>query len=168
MGFGHAIQQRMNELRKKGANVPEVITQAQRTATLLAVEKATEMTPPNESTPIRGTGAISGEAKAHWASDSRVDPQIAGTQYTTILANNMQYISYLNDGHRMDMHFVPGLMINPYNGLLERVPRDVAGLVVGTKTKFVPGLYMRQTALATYRGAMERELDKKIRELFDR
>ena len=165
MGFGNAIQKRVEELRKLGADVPKVIKDVQRTATILAVEKATEMTPPNNNTPLRGTNAISGDLKSRWAADSAVEPKVDGHKYTTILANNLQYASYVNDGHRMDMHFVPGLMINPHSGLLERVPRELGGIMVGTKTNYVKGLYMRQTAETTYRRVLEDGLAKIAKEL---
>lgn len=65
----------------------------------------------------------------------------------------------------MDMHFVPGLIINPYTGLLERVDPSLGGIMVGTKTKYVRGLYMKETALSNYRGTLERELIREVKEL---
>ena len=53
-----------------------------------------------------------------------------GGSVKTELNNNMQYASYVNDGHRVDKHFVPGLIIN--GNLLERSPDGSGGLIVGT------------------------------------
>jgi len=165
--FGKAMRDRINTLKNKGADMPKILAESQELATLYAIDKATEMTPPNNDTALRGTGAITGQAKAHWASDSISRPEVTGDEYKTILANNMHYISYLNDGHRMDMHFVPGLMINPYNGLLEKVDPEMGGIMVGTKTKYVKGLYMKQAAINVYKDMMLEQLNSEIRGLFE-
>lgn len=166
MSFGDAIQKRIEELRKKGANVPEVLKHAQKVATMHAVETATKMTPPSENTPQRGTGTITGNAKERWDSDSQIEPEVSGDKYTTVLANQTEYISYVNDGHRMDQHFVPGLMVNPHSGLLERVDPSVGGIMVGTKTKYIEGLYMKEAAVEKYQHIVEQELDRELKELF--
>ena len=79
-----------------------------------------------------------------------------------MLANNKQYASYVNDGHRVDKHYVPGLINN--GGLLERVDPDVGGIMVGTKTTYVPGLYMKEKAIGKYRSVVRKELDRRVRE----
>lgn len=79
----------------------------------------------------------------------------------------MQYASYVNDGHRLDKHFVPGLIIN--NGKLERLDGEwagVMGIMVGTKTSYVKGKYMRQKAIGRYRTVVRVELEKRVREAF--
>ena len=164
MGFGHAIQQRIDQLREQGKNIPSIIIRVQKDAIAAAVERATKMTPPNDDSPLAGTGMQTGQAKAHWASDSVTVPEQSGNSFTVILANNVDYISYLNDGHRMDRHFVPGLMVNPYSGLLEKVPREMGGIMVGVKTKRVKGIYMADTAKTVYRGIVESELIREVRE----
>jgi hypothetical protein len=75
----------------------------------------------------------------------------------------MEYASYVNDGHRVDKHFVPGLIVN--GGLLERVDEDVGGIVVGTKTQYVKGLYMKEKAIGKYRTVVRTMLTQKVREL---
>ena len=57
----------------------------------------------------------------------------------TELNNHMQYASYVNDGHRVDKHFVPGLIKN--GSLLERSPDGSGGLMVGTKTTYVKEIH---------------------------
>lgn len=169
MAFKHAIERRMSELRQRGANIPEILESSQHLATKEAVATATRLTPPNETSGPYGNGTITGQSKAHWSTDSNTIPEIkisdGKTELTTTLANNLYHMSFLNDGHRMDQHFVPGLVINPYSGLLERVDPEIGGIVVGTKTTYVRGLYMREAALATYRRVLENELIKKTKEL---
>ena len=130
MGFGHAIQKRIDELRRRGADVPGLITNAQRTATEHAVEKAAGMTPPNvgsEKDEPRGTNTRTAGMKSRWATDSQTEPRVDGNKYTTVLANNLQYAGYVNDGHRMDVHFVPGLAVNPHSGCSNRCREIRAG-----------------------------------------
>ena len=69
-----------------------------------------------------------------------------------------QYASFVNDGHRMDRHFVPGLVINPGSGLLEFNPDGTGGIVVGTRTAYVPGLFMVDKAVEEYRRVLREEL----------
>lgn len=171
MAFGHAIQRRMEELRQRGGDIPEILIKHQRTAILKAVEVATERTPPNDKSGPHGTGTITGDSKAHWATDSRTEPKVTRSRENgraeteVVLANNLYHMSFLNDGHRMDMHYVPGLIINPYTNLLERVNPELGGIIVGTQTKYVKGLYMREAALANYRGTLERGLIAEMKEL---
>lgn len=95
--------------------------------------------------------------KQHWATDSQTTPQRRGDDRVTELNNDKDYASYVNDGHRMDRHFVPGLYINPGSGLLEYDPSKKVGLVVGTKTKYVPGLHITDKARKKYRETIEAE-----------
>ena len=76
----------------------------------------------------------------------------------------MQYASYVNDGHRMDRHFVPGLTVD--GGLLQRNDAADGGLIVGTKTTYVPGLYMKEAGIGRYKTVVRTELDKRVREAF--
>jgi hypothetical protein len=171
MAFGHAIQQRMKELQAKTANARQMLIDAQRAAIEQGVQKAKDMTPPNEDTPLRGTNTISSALKERWATDSVKEPQVNGNELSVALANELEYASYVNDGHRMSEHFVPGLTINESSGLLEMGPEVVngkkVGIMVGTQTEFVPGLYMTQTAAATYRRVVEEELHKRAKEMLE-
>ena len=62
----------------------------------------------------------------------------------------------------MDKHFVPGLYPNPYTGQLEYDPgrRDEVGMMVGTKTTYVPGLHMTEAGIEAYDQTVRRELEK--------
>lgn len=167
MELGDALQKRLEELKKRVPVVQQMFYDIAQGATMRAVEEATEHTPPNGDEKDRGTGMITGELAQHWMDDSQVESTVTGGEYRTALANNVQYASYVNDGHRMDKHFVPGLMVDPYTGLLERVDPEIqgAGLMVGAKTAYVPGLYMLEKGVDKYKEIVESELDKKAQEV---
>lgn len=168
--FGSQLRKRLNELHKIGADVPNIMAAAAEGATIEAVRVATENTPPNNAA-IAGTNTRSGQMAQHWALDSVTKPMFGalsgGREFITILANNMQYASYVNDGHRVDKHFVPGLIIN--GGMLEKLSSEWSygqGIVVGTKTTYVKGLYMTEKAKKAYRRTVRKELDMRIKEAF--
>ncbi|MFR1052364.1 HK97 gp10 family phage protein [Flavonifractor plautii] len=134
-------------------------------AALRAVEKAVEETPPTVNS-LRGTNTRTGEMKQHWVTDSRPRPVRQGDSYVSELNNDKQCASFVNDGHRMDRHFVPGLVINPGSGLLEFNPDGTGGIVVGTRTAYVPGLFMVDKAVEEYRRVLREEL-KGLEELME-
>ena len=168
MSYTVSLQQRLQQLKKAQADLPGILRKTAKEATLRAVEAAQDATPPKKGTgrgPYIGTNTITGELKAHWATDSKVEPVGGGSIYTTILANDKEYASYVDQGHRMDRHFVPGLYINPESGLLEYDPAAKVGLVVGTKTRYVKGEFMVDKAKEAYEKAVLAELDKEIQRL---
>ena len=164
--LGDALRKCLAELEPRQPMIQQRLRQISMGATMRAVEEAIENTPPNGAEKGRGAGTITGELAQHWADDSQVELMDSGGEYRTVLANNVQYASYVNDGHRMDKHFVPGLMVNPESGLLERVDPSMGGITVGTKTTYVPGLYMKEKAVDKYREVAEAELPKLAREVF--
>jgi hypothetical protein len=145
--------------------MPQFVMEVQQAAAIAAVEKATEMTPPSMAA---ASPNATGELKAAWALDSVVKPKRrAGNSYC-ILANNMNYSSYVNDGHVMDKHFVPGLIINPYTGTLVNMGNaDAGGIMVGTKTKFVEGIFMVEAARKVYSEKLHAGLPGKLQKLLD-
>lgn len=169
--FGSQMRKRLEELRKAGQDIPKIMEEVAEGATIEAVRIATENTPPNGGAAIAGTNMRSGDMAQHWATDSITSPMGGalsdGHTFRTVLANDMQYASYVNDGHRVDKHFVPGLILN--GGMLERLDGDWAGtmgIMVGTKTTYVEGKYMKQKAIGKYRSVVRTELDKRVREAF--
>ena len=50
------------------------------------------------------------------------------------------------------------LVINPGSGLLEFNPDGTGGIVVGTRTAYVPGLFMVDKAVEEYRRVLREEL----------
>ncbi len=173
MALGDAIQKRMEELAKRQPAVRKQLAAIAEWATLRAVEAAAEKTPPNtfEDGEIRGVHMITGELAQHWETDSQIVPSETGEQFTTTLANDKQYASYVNDGHDVDQHFVPGLYVDD-GGVLAFEPAGKdkdgkkIGLMVGTKTKEVPGLYMKEAGIEKYREVAETELRKLAGEAF--
>ena len=161
-GFGAQMRKRFEELRKAGQNVPKIMAEVAEGAAIEAVRIATENTPPNTGS-VAGTNTRSGQLAEHWSLDSDVTPRRTDRAVTTILGNNMQYASYVNDGHRVDKHFVPGLMVS--GGMLQKAPAGVdTGIMVGVKTDYVPGLYMKEKAIGKWKTTVRKELDKRVRE----
>ncbi len=157
--FGSQTRKRLKELYRAGKNVPKIIDEVATAATIEAVETATQNTPPNAGG-IGGTNTRDPSLAPSWAIDSTTD----AVNGKTVLANNMEYASYVNDGHRVDRHFVPGLVVN--GNLLEQAPNGEGGLTVGTKTQFVKGLYIKEKAIGKYRSTVTKMLKRKVEEAF--
>lgn len=158
------LSQRMKMLEAKKSELETRLISAAEAATKKAVEKAADLTPPTQND-LRGTNTRTGEMKQHWATDSKTTPVRMGNKIVTELNNDREYASYVNDGHRLDRHFVPGLYINQQSGLLEYAPGMNVGIVVGTKTSYVPGLYMVEKAREEYSKVVKSEL-KDVGDIF--
>lgn len=158
-GFGAQCRKRLEELRKAQQDIPKIIDEVAEVATIEAVRKARDNTPPNGNAPLAGTNMRTGAMAAAWEKDSITTP----THGKTVLVNSQLYASYVNDGHRVDQHYVPGLY--PNGGLLERVDPNVGGIVVGTQTSYVKGLFMKEKAIGKYRSTVYRMLSEKAREV---
>ena len=166
MSYTVNFQKRIQELKKKQADLPAILENVARRATEDAIQAVQDATPPKDGTGrVTGTNTITGELKAHWATDSQSDPVINGNRVETILANDMEYASYVDKGHNMDEHFVPGLYVNPHSGLLEYDPARNVGIVVGTKTKYVKGEFMADKGKAAYEESVLKQLDTEIKKL---
>ena len=164
MSYQVSLQKRLQELKKAHENLPDALYQIQKNAAQRAVEVATEATPPKAGR-LAGPNMLTGELKQHWATDSQVEPDVSGNKLTSYLANNKEYASYVDQGRRMDKHFVPGLYIDE-NGQLARDLTGKVGLVVGTKTKYVKGEFMVDKAKEAYEKAVLAQLDDEIERLF--
>ena len=158
-GFGAQCRKRLEELRKAQQDIPKIIDEVAEVATIEAVRKARDNTPPNGNAPLAGTNMRTGAMAAAWEKDSITTP----THGKTVLVNSQLYASYVNVGHRVDQHYVPGLY--PNGGLLERVDPNVGGIVVGTQTSYVKGLFMKEKAIGKYRSTVYRMLSEKAREV---
>ena len=154
-----SIRQRVEQLRKLQADLPGILSNAAKEATQRAVEATMDATPPKAGGDrLPGVNTVTGELKAHWETDSVTEPQKAGGGYVTFLANDMEYASYVNDGHRMDLHFVPGLYVDA-NGQLNSDPAAMVCLVVGTNTTYAKVEFMVDKGEDAYRMALETILD---------
>lgn len=166
MSYQVSLQRRLQELKKAQQSLTPTLIKVAKGATQRAVEAAMDATPPKKGTgSLKGTHTRTGELKEHWATDSVVEPLVTGGKYETFLRNDMEYASYVDQGHRMDKHFVPGLYVDE-NGQLNYDPAAKVGLVVGTKTKYVKGEFMVDKAREAYEKAVLAELDKEIARLF--
>ena len=106
--------------------LPDMISVAAKNATIRAVEAAQEKTPPTADS-LSGINTRTGELKQHWATDSKIIPEQQAGQYVTELNNNKEYASFVNDGHRMDKHFVPGAIFDftcPHCGSRDYLKND--------------------------------------------
>ena len=165
MSYTVTLAQRIQQLKKAQADLPDILSNAAKEATQRAVEATMDATPPKAGGDrLPGVNTVTGELKAHWETDSVTEPQKVGGGYVTFLANDMEYASYVNDGHRMDRHFVPGLYVDE-NGQLNYDPAAKVGLVVGTKTTYVKGEFMVDKGKEAYQKAVEEILDGEIRRL---
>lgn len=171
MAFGDALQKRVEELAKRQPMIEKRLAEIAEGATLRAVEVAAAKTPPNtyEDGEIRGVHTITGElaqhARGRWREVSQTTPIRVGSNFCTTLENDKQYASYVNDGHDVDKHFVPGLYVDD-EGVLSMDPARDVGMVVGTKTKHVPGLYMKEAGVDKYKEVAEKELGNLAKEMF--
>jgi hypothetical protein len=155
--FGASIQKRLDELKKAQADVPRIINRVAEAATIAAVDKATEKTPPNGGAAIAGVNARTGDLAQHWTLDSVTRPVNGKTE----LVNTMQYASYVDQGHRVDRHFTSHLAIE--GGMLVGKPAGDGGLMVGVKTDYVPGKYMVDAAKEKYKSEVKRMLAIEVR-----
>jgi hypothetical protein len=105
---------------------------------------AAESTPPLNGED-RGKNTVTGNLASHWGYDVNDD----GDNTRITLYNNMQYASYVDQGHRMSEHFVPWLYIDGMGAIARHIPtpgEKLFGLVVGTKTEYVKGYGMVEKA----------------------
>lgn len=154
----------LDRIKKIAKDIDKMVSNAVEQGAIAAVEAAAEATPPTMDD-LSGVKTRTGMLKAHWAEDSITKPVKEGNAWVAYLKNNMQYASYVDEGHRMDKHFVPGLYINPYSGQLEydASKRGEVGIVVGTKTQYVPGLHMTEKAGDVF----DRTVDAELRRIID-
>ena len=62
---------------------------------------------------------------------------------------------------------MPGLYVNSASGLLEYDPgrKGEVGIMVGTKTQYVPGVYMLEAGQQAYEDTIKAEMEQVDREL---
>ena len=85
MPFTVSLQQRIQQLKKAQADVPKVLAEVAKDATLRAIEAAADATPPTAGD-LRGTNTRSGELKQHWDTDSIKEPKISGNTKTITIS----------------------------------------------------------------------------------
>jgi len=143
MAFGDGLRDMVMRYKGYQKELVEAIPAQLRSSTSFIIEKAKEYTPPTADDKYNANAT--GDLKAHWDQDSMSAPLSANGTHTTVVANNLQYASYVENGHAMDKHFVPGLHI--VGGVLVKDDSIPGGIMVGTKTQYVRGAYMLDRAL---------------------
>lgn len=101
---------------------------------------ASEATPPLNGED-RGKNTVTGNLAAHWKYEINETPE----ETRVTLTNDMQYASFVDQGHRMDEHFVPWLYIDGMGSIARSIPvpgEKLFGLVVGTQTDYIDGYHM--------------------------
>ncbi len=151
----------------------EMLKEVAEEGRLIAIEQVVESTPPNDDGKPRGANTITGSLKASWEESSDKEITDKGNRMSFMLRNNMDYASYVDKGHSMDQHFVLGLYINPYTGLLtyepdrEKAIEEGLGITVGTKTSWVEGLQMTEKAKETFENYTRKEIERRTKEIWE-
>lgn len=161
------IHEYVQKLQKARGDIQTEIIDACREATKRAVQVTTENTPGPKDGKLRGTNTVTGQLAQSWAEDSVIETEVDGNTYETILLNKTDYASYVENGHRLARHFVPGLVINPSSGLLEYNPDGTGGIVVGTQTTYVNGVFMADKGKQEYEKAVKEILGDRIKEILE-
>lgn len=137
----------MDKLIKDLKTIPEefdnVVTKSLNGTVMVAEIYAKDLTP-----------TITGEAREKWHF-KRAYKVTNG--FESKLYNNSEYIGYINNGHRMEPHFVPGDWIGD---IFKYDPSLKRGVIMGAKTKYVKGEFMLEKAT----GKAEKHLLKKLEE----
>lgn len=108
------------------------------------VLRAKETTPPLNGED-RGKNTVTGDLAASW----KYEYKCVNDDWKVTIKNDVQYASYVNDGHIMKEHFVPWLYIDGMGVLARHIPspgEPLFGLTVGTKAESVPGYNMVEKA----------------------
>ena len=106
------------------------------------------------------TPAVTGDARAKWKTKKAYR---VSNGFRSRLYNNSDHIGYINYGHRMTKHFVPGIWVGntfEYNPFLMG-----EGGVMGSKTSYVKGQFMMEKAVGNAEKFMHRNAEKKIENL---
>ena len=167
-GFGSAMRKRFAKLKEAGEDVKRIMAEVNRDATVAAVAAATQATPPNGDSGLSGAHTRTGSLSQKWTTDSIISPAWVGEGCETHLKNTAPYAIYVNDGHRMDRHYTVHVALE--GGQLIGHPKGDAkpGIMVGTKTKYVPGRYMKEKGIGKWKTVVRFELDKRVRERFSK
>jgi hypothetical protein len=167
------LAKQLRELGKKSKSALKkyregVIKNAEDACDVMALA-AKEHTPhPGDGKP-RGFNVITGELSAHW--ESRFIAADKGSDYlgTVTLTNDMQYASYVQNGHRLTRHFVPWLYVDGMGTISYETnhAQPMFGMVVGTKTKYVKGVDMVGPAIKAFNESFKKMNDDLAKQILD-
>lgn len=138
----------LEQFRRKLATLkreyPQRFRRAVKAASQDMIAEAAGATPPLHGED-RGKNTVTGNLAAHWKYEINEAPN----ETRVSLINDLHYASYVDQGHRMDRHFVPWLYIDGMGSIARHIPEPgeaLFGLVVGTKTAYVEGYGMADKA----------------------
>ena len=94
------LEQMLNRTIVYHKEIDEKIREAMKVATEAAIKAAADATPP-----LGESNRTTGNVKKHWEEDSVTEAVKEGNVYKTVLANNVPYASYVNDGHNLEKHY---------------------------------------------------------------
>lgn len=132
---------------------------------------AREATPHEGDGKRRGQNVITGELEAHWEAEF-IRKETKSSLGKVVLHNDMDYASYVQNGHKLKRHFVPWLYVDGMGTISYEVnhAQPMFGLVVGTKTKYVKGVDMVGPAIKAFNESfdfMNQTLMEQVAELFN-
>lgn len=86
------------------------------------------------------TSVVTGDARAKWQTKKAYK---VANGFRARLFNNSEHIGYINYGHRMEPHFVPGKWVGD---VFDYDPSAKTGVIMGARTKYVKGKFMLEKA----------------------
>ena len=125
-----------------------------------AIQAATKASPINKTKGMKSKGSL----REHWEIDSDKEATIKDKKISYTIRNLIPYAKYVDLGHSMDQHYVPGLFIND-NGELE-YQEGHSGIIVGTKTSWVEGRFMSKKAKDAFYDYIEKQYPKRMEKLW--
>ena len=166
MRVTHNLMDFLNKCREEQKRYAKMNERNIKDACYEMVAKAKEVTPPPPGA-VRGKNTVTGDLAAHWdfSYEFRND-----NCYVT-LKNDLHYASYVENGHKMDQHFVPWLYIDTTGVLARHIPNPgekLFGLTVGTKTKEVPAANIVEKAQKRFFDAYKLMYNQTINQTDDR
>lgn len=155
------------EVKKERERFEHTMDLIMEEARLVAIETAINETPPLAGSghkSLRAKNSVTSSLKDSWAEDSDKHVTRLKTGWLFNLKNNRHYASYVNDGHNLKKHFVPGLFVDPNTGLLtyDEDMKDETGIVVGTKTHFVQGYNMVEKAKVAWDEYIDKQISTRL------
>lgn len=109
---------------------------------------------------MKRTPVDTGDLRKQWALSSIVR---TGAELTITIFNPLEYASFVEYGHRMTKHFVPGEWKGNrfiYN------PDAETGVIMGVKTQWVEGKYMCTISMKEISDIIPKEWDKRFKKIF--
>lgn len=108
------------------------------------------------------TPSITGDAKGKWQTTKA---HKVPNGFKARLYNNSSYIGYINNGHRMEPHFVPGEWVGK---VFEYDPFSKEGVIMGAKTKYVKGKFMLEKASGKAEKFLVSKMSKEVNQIKER